>query len=135
MGEAGDPESCRHCGHVPARRPRGLCWRCAADPAVRVRYRPRGDGATTRHCPYTGPGPDQDTNCGLGELPAYAGPDPRLPTRLRPGSEAKQALLRERVRLGLPSYVPGDRVAANDLGGTATWAAFLGGEPDGESEG
>lgn len=30
--------SCRHCGHVPASRPRGLCWACYYTPEVRDQY-------------------------------------------------------------------------------------------------
>lgn len=29
---------CRHCGIKPVGRPRGLCWRCAADVSVRESY-------------------------------------------------------------------------------------------------
>ena len=30
--------SCRHCGHIPASRPRGLCWGCYYTPKVRDQY-------------------------------------------------------------------------------------------------
>src|SRR6202030_1694076 len=30
--------SCRHCGHSPASRPRGLCWTCYYTPQVRDQY-------------------------------------------------------------------------------------------------
>jgi hypothetical protein len=29
---------CRHCGHIPASRPRGLCWNCYYTPEVRDQY-------------------------------------------------------------------------------------------------
>jgi hypothetical protein len=29
---------CRHCGHIPASRPRGLCWNCYYTPDVRDQY-------------------------------------------------------------------------------------------------
>ncbi len=29
---------CRHCGHSPASRPRGLCWTCYYTPDIRDQY-------------------------------------------------------------------------------------------------
>ena len=34
---------CQHCGHVPANKPRRLCYRCYRDPAVKPLY-PVGSG-------------------------------------------------------------------------------------------
>lgn len=90
---------CPHCKTCkPAHGRRGLCWGCSRKPAVRAiypvdaRYARRGTGAANKR-----------------ELPT---PEP---TGELTGTEAKIAVLAERVRLGLSLWHPDD---ASDCGAT-----------------
>ncbi len=82
--------ACLHCRCAIAtrHRPRGLCFRCYRDHAIRCRY---GRGQ------YTGPGADN----------ALSRP-PAVPTVHPPGSAAKLAVLAERVGRGEDLFHPKD---------------------------
>jgi hypothetical protein len=82
---------CRHCKRSEATRPRGLCWTCYYAPGVRERY-----PSTSK---YAHRGVD-DFN-GLPFLPP-------LPTRARPGTPEKLAILEQRARLRLALWHPQD---------------------------
>ena len=81
---------CRHCGRVPAGRPRGLCWGCYYEPGVLPLY-PSTSKFARR-------------GVGLADRPA---PLPR-PTSARPGSPEKVAILEERARLHQALWHPND---------------------------
>ena len=72
------PRPCQHCGRM-AQFPRGLCWKCYYDPAIRPRYassRPtgRGHGVGVKNAPL-----------------------PQWPTVAQPGTEAKILAMIERA--------------------------------------
>jgi hypothetical protein len=72
---------CRHCGHSRVNRPRGLCWSCYYKPGVRERY----------------PSTSKFARHGIGNGNEMA-PLPTEPTRARPGSPEKVAVLEDRAR-------------------------------------
>jgi hypothetical protein len=72
---------CRHCGHGPANRPRGLCWTCYYTPGLRDRY------------PSTSPFARRGIADRNGRMVL-----PPLPTAARPGSPEKVAVLELRAR-------------------------------------
>ena len=73
--------ACRHCGRSRVNRPRGLCWSCYYTPGVRERY----------------PSTSKFAKRGVGNGNGLA-PLPSMPTRARPGSPEKVAVLEERAR-------------------------------------
>jgi hypothetical protein len=73
--------TCRHCGRSRVNRPRGLCWSCYYTPGVRERY----------------PSTSKFAKRGVGNGNGLA-PLPSIPTRARPGSPEKVAVLEERAR-------------------------------------
>jgi hypothetical protein len=73
--------TCRHCGRSRVNRPRGLCWSCYYTPGVRERY----------------PSTSKFAKRGVGNGNGLA-PLPLMPTRARPGSPEKVAVLEERAR-------------------------------------
>jgi len=81
---------CRHCGRQPTSRPRGLCWTCYYKPGLRQLY-----PCTSKYAPTGG------DFYGLGDLPAG-------PTRARPGSPEKVAILEQRARLHQALWHPAD---------------------------
>ena len=86
---------CRHCQYARVSRPRGLCWTCYYDVAIRDLYPSaskfgrRGAGAAVRRA-----------------KPALD------PTDARPGTAEKIVVLMRRAELGQELWHPGD----------ATWA-------------
>lgn len=84
---------CIHCGREPANRPRGLGWNCYYKTGVRDRYPPTDGGRWARN------GPGQRVR-GLA-LPA-------TPTAALPGTEAKMAVMAERVTRGEALFHPAD---------------------------
>lgn len=89
---------CRHCGRLPDWRPRGLCYTCYYDPAIRALY-PVGslDPATAKYIPrYLTLG-----GSGSGDLPTEA-------TAAPPGSVAKMRVMRARLMQGVRLFHPGD---------------------------
>jgi hypothetical protein len=85
---AGAP--CRHCGRCPVSRPRGLCYACSAEPAVRALY------PVTSKFAWRGHG----TGHGGYRLPE--------PTGALPGAPEKVAVLAERARLRQCLWHPDD---------------------------
>lgn len=73
--------TCRHCGRSRVNRPRGLCWSCYYTPGLRERY----------------PSTSKFAKRGVGNGNGLA-PLPSIPTRARPGSPEKVAVLEERAR-------------------------------------
>ena len=84
---------CRHCGGNVACRPRGLCWPCFGDPAVRALY-PTSAAPTSRR--------------GVGNGVMASAPPPSEPTDALPGSEAKMAVLAARAARGESLWHPSD---------------------------
>jgi hypothetical protein len=80
---------CRHCAAAPATRPRGLCWGCYHDRGVRARYDSRAVVPAVRD--------------------GFRGrPLPPDPTRARPGSPEKVAVLHRRALAGWQLFHPDD---------------------------
>ncbi len=77
--------SCRHCGHTPASRPRGLCWTCYYTPAIRDQY------TTTSIYGRRG----VEDSYGRFLLPS-------APTRALPGTAEKVAVLMARAMMRKP---------------------------------
>jgi len=79
-------DMCRNCKQKPGVRPRGLCWHCYANLAIRHVYEP-------------------ETECGRRTAQGHAKdqarryPPPSVPTDAPPGSPEKIAVLAERVAL------------------------------------
>ena len=86
---------CRHCHRAPVSRPRGLCWSCYYTPGVRDLY----------------PTTSKFGRRGLGNLNCCA-PLQTFPTRARPGSAEKIAVLQERVTLKQSLWHPDDATFA-----------------------
>ncbi len=82
---------CRHCGCVPANRPRGLCWSCYYTPGVREQY----------------PSTSKFAHKGIDDFHGQASPPP-APTGARPGSPEKVAVLEQRARLHQELWHPDD---------------------------
>lgn len=82
---------CRHCQQRLATRPRGLCWPCYQSPDVRARY----------------PSTSKFVRRGLGLTTGQVLPLP-LPTKARPGSPEKVAILRQRAELRQELWHPDD---------------------------
>jgi hypothetical protein len=82
---------CRHCHRAPANRPRGLCWTCYYTPGLRDLY----------------PSTSKFGRRGLDDFNGEA-PLPLAPTRARPGSPEKVAVLEERARLRQSLWHPAD---------------------------
>ena len=94
-----EKSGCRHCGARKVNRPRGLCWGCYYAPGVRDLYPTRSVHGRR------GPGH---------ALAAYGRPLPAEPTHAEPGSEAKIAVMSERVARGEQLFHPRDaRVKLN----------------------
>lgn len=89
---------CRHCGRLPDWRPRGLCFGCYYDPAIRALY-PVGslDPATAKFVPRS----LTLGGSGGGDLPTEA-------TAAPPGSVAKMKVMRARLRQGVRLDHPDD---------------------------
>ena len=88
-----DPKrKCRHCRHPKVTRPRGLCWRCYAEPGVRDQYQSTSKFAAR---------PDVRDSYSTRPLPA-------TPTTAQPGSQAKVQVLRERAARGEALHHPLD---------------------------
>lgn len=75
---------CIHCCSVPTNRPRGLCWHCYYSPGVREKY----------------PSTSKFARRGVGNFCGNTATAAR-PTRARPGSPEKVAVLAQRAGLGL----------------------------------
>ena len=90
--------SCRHCGHTPASRPRGLCWHCYYTPDVRDLY------TTTSKYGRRGV---EDLNGGY-HLPL-------VPTRALPGTAEKVAVLIARALQKQALWHPQDAPAFEQL--------------------
>ncbi len=85
-------KACRHCGRNSQSRPKGLCWACSCDPAIRESYQSKS--------PFFGQRVAPDT---------YASrPLPDFTTRARPGSEEKLAVMTMRAMQGQQLFHPGD---------------------------
>ncbi len=82
---------CRHCGRVPATRPRRLCRTCYQVLSVRNRYPTRG-------------GPTDKIGLGTGNTDPPPCPEP---TAIRPGP-AKVAILAARAEAGVSLWHPRD---------------------------
>ena len=81
---------CRHCGKGLSSRPRGLCWSCYYTPGLRELY------------PSTSKFARRGIDCrGRVEPPA-------APTKARPGSPEKVAILERRARLHQALWHPDD---------------------------
>jgi hypothetical protein len=85
--------SCLHCGRLEASAGRGLCWKCHKTPAVRACY-PRLSRSVK--------GPADDN---------HEPPPPDRATDAPSGSEAKVAVLVERVACGVGLWHPDDGIA------------------------
>jgi hypothetical protein len=72
---------CRHCKHVNANRPRGLCWTCYYRPGIRDRY----------------PSTSKFARHGVSDFNGKAALAP-APTTALPGTPEKVAILEERAR-------------------------------------
>ncbi len=87
---------CRHCGHGPANRPRGLCWTCYYTPGLRDRY----------------PSTSRFARRGVRDRNGWIALPP-VPTGARPGTPEKVAILEQRARqhqaLWHPCDAPMDR--------------------------
>src|SRR4051794_22634490 len=82
---------CRHCEHVPAGRPRGLCWSCYYTPGIRERY----------------PSTSKFARRGAGNFNGQPELLPE-PTEAVPGSPEKVAILERRVMLRQSLWHPED---------------------------
>lgn len=90
-GTAVSRPMCRHCNRVPMARPRGLCWCCFKDVAVRNLYpvdpvfgrRGSGTSGTT-------------------------GAVPEWPTSAAPGTAEKRAVMANRAARGQTLFHPAD---------------------------
>lgn len=82
---------CRHCGHEPANRPRGLCWTCSTDQGIRSQYR-------------------SDNPCGRRGVLDRQGrvPQPLEPCLALPGTPEKVAALEGRAQRGESLWHEGD---------------------------
>jgi hypothetical protein len=87
--------NCRHCQEAPVSRPRGLCWNCYYDPAVRDLY----------------PSTSKFGRRGVGNFHGSA-PLPAFPTQAPPGSPEKIAVLTGRARLRQNLWHPEDATFA-----------------------
>jgi hypothetical protein len=92
---------CRHCHQCKVSRPRGLCWACYYTPGVRELY-----PSTSKYAVR---------GIGNGSGPA---PLPARPTRYRPGSAEKLAVLAERARRQETLFHPADADGDGLDGGT-----------------
>ena len=88
--------SCRHCGHKPPSRPRGLCWNCYYQPEIRDLYT-----ATSKY----GRRGVEEVNGGYHLPPA--------PTRALPGTAEKLAVLVGRAMLHQALWHPEDATACD----------------------
>jgi hypothetical protein len=82
---------CRHCQRVQVTRPRGMCWTCYYTPGLRERYPSTSKFARHGISDFLGPGRR-----------------PTTPTRARPGSSEKVAILEQRARLRQELWHPSD---------------------------
>jgi hypothetical protein len=82
---------CKHCGHVPPNRPRGLCWSCYYRPGIRDQY----------------PSTSKFARRGVHDFNGKALLPPE-PTRAPPGSPEKVAILAQRARLRQSLWHPSD---------------------------
>jgi hypothetical protein len=89
---------CRHCARCAATRPRGLCWACFNDPAVRVLY------------------PTHPTlgRTGVGLSSARSRELPAEPTAAPPGTDDKMAVLEQRAAEGVCLWHPADARCADE---------------------
>lgn len=87
---------CRHCQRKQISRPRGLCWTCFYDPAIReqfpvlTKFRRDISGAIARD--FNGPG------------------RPPSPTSALPGTPEKEAVLTQRAQNGETLFHPEDAI-------------------------
>ncbi len=96
------PTPCRVCGRIGTR-PRGLCWSCFEDEAIRRTVTPQCNrGITSGH----------------GRLPAK-------PTQALPGSEEKILVLEERAARGEALFHPLDARRSDELKNMPTVLEFL----------
>jgi hypothetical protein len=86
--------SCRHCGHTPASRPRGLCWNCYYTPKIRDQY--------TSMSIYGRRGVEDSYGRFL---------LPPAPTRALPGTAEKVAVLMARAMMRQALWHPQDAPA------------------------
>jgi hypothetical protein len=101
---------CRHCGHTPASRPRGLCWNCYYTPGIRDQY------TTTSRYGRRG----VEDSYGRFHLPS-------TPTQAMPGTPEKiavmivRAMMRESLwhPLDAPALQPVQALSATALSATA----------------
>ncbi len=82
-------ETCRHCHHHTANRPRGLCYSCHRDPSIRHRYQSVSKFGRRYEEP-------------VGKGPA------RKPTAALPGTREKFRVLRSRAGRGEDLFHSGD---------------------------
>jgi hypothetical protein len=90
MGLKNIIRGCRHCGYPNVNRPKGLCWSCYYTPGIRELYPSsgpvvRGQDSVAGDYSRRGAG----LKNALGKEPA--------PTRARPGTPEKMAVLQGRV--------------------------------------
>lgn len=91
--------ACRHCGHKPAGRPRGLCWTCFYTPEIRERY-----PSESRYAPAQATGKEAPPDV-TGSRPL-----PKCPVTAWPGSEEKILALQARALAGESLWHPQDGV-------------------------
>jgi hypothetical protein len=82
---------CRHCARHRVNRPRGLCWSCYYNPAIRPRY----------------PSTSKFARRGVDDFNGRV-PLPPEPTDALPGSPAKVDILARRARLHQALWHPAD---------------------------
>jgi hypothetical protein len=101
---------CRHCGQNPVSRPRGLCYACFYNPAVRRLYPPTSKFAR------------QGNGTGHGGYRL-----PPEPTDALPGTPEKVAVLEERARLRQCLWHPEDAKCQRsvDTSPSRAWVAFV----------
>ena len=102
---------CRHCSAHPMNRPRGLCWGCFYNPAIRVQY----------------PSTSIFAKRGVGNGHVHDAPLPRKPTLAEPGTEDKLLVLMERAERNECLFHPGDRMLGSS---PVPWAVPIVGVPD-----
>lgn len=90
MNTPAAPAVCRHCKEGRPCRPRGLCWPCYYDPAIRESYASK-------------------VRRGVEDFEGPAALPP-VPTRALPGTREKVDIMVERARLGQALWHPHDRV-------------------------
>jgi hypothetical protein len=82
---------CRHCQRSNVNRPRGLCWSCYYNPAVRTRF----------------PSTSKFARRGILDFEGVPTSSPE-PTTALPGTPEKVAVLERRARLGQALWHPLD---------------------------